>query len=81
MDGDRIVAGPERRRVDDHLRQVGSLLGEGTTALGRAGVAGAKQALRGMVEGGLYAGGAAESDAALQNEPLTAEKPWHWMSD
>lgn len=53
---------------------IANVLGEGSSVLGRAGQAAAKQAVRGIVEGGLFAGGAEISDATLENRPLTAEK-------
>lgn len=48
--------------------------GAASGTLGRAAQAAASQAARGIVEGGLFAGGAEISDATLENRPLVAEK-------
>jgi hypothetical protein len=53
---------------------VANVLGAGGSALSSAGRAAARTAVRGIVEGGLFAGGAEVSDATLENRPLTAEK-------
>ena len=44
------------------------------TTLGKAGQAAAKMAARSVAEGGLFGAGQAESDATLENKPLTVEK-------
>jgi hypothetical protein len=67
----RVVSGAGD--IAEHA--VGGMLGStAETVLGRAGQAAAKQAARAVVEGGLFGAGQAESEATLQNQPLTAEK-------
>ena len=47
---------------------------EAESALGKAGLAAAKGAARGIIEGGLFGGGEQISESSLENKPLTAEK-------
>lgn len=72
--GHRAIAGAGGLVERGVARGLEALGATGETALGRIGIAGAKMAGRGAVEGALYGAAQAANDSVLNGDDITAEK-------